>query len=128
MMTDREEFEKHWLTKFSAEFLDSDNCWSAWTGWQARGELDKALAETQEPVARINVNKRRLEFVTPMDWSNLSTVAYYPDIDLYTTPSREWQSLSDDEIIYMYNEPSSDAEMLEFARAVEAKLRVKNNG
>ena len=39
-MTDREEFEKWWLTKFSAEFLDSDNCWSAWTGWQARGELD----------------------------------------------------------------------------------------
>ena len=39
-MTDHEEFEKWWLTKFSAEFLDSDNCWSAWTGWQARGELD----------------------------------------------------------------------------------------
>ena len=35
-----EGFEKWWLTKFSAEFLDSDNCWSAWTGWQARGELD----------------------------------------------------------------------------------------
>jgi hypothetical protein len=45
---------------------------------------------------------------------------------LYTTPSREWQSLSDDEIIYMYNEPSSDAEMLEFAREFEAKLRRKN--
>ena len=39
-MTDHEEFEKWWLTKFSAEFLDSDNCWSAWTGWQARGELE----------------------------------------------------------------------------------------
>jgi hypothetical protein len=35
-----EQFEAWWLTKFSAEFLDSDNCWSAWTGWQARGELD----------------------------------------------------------------------------------------
>jgi hypothetical protein len=45
---------------------------------------------------------------------------------LNTTPSREWQSLSDEEIIYMYNEPSSDAEMLEFAREFEAKLREKN--
>ena len=35
-----EQFEAWWLTKFSAEFLDSDNCWSAWTGWQARGVLD----------------------------------------------------------------------------------------
>lgn len=26
----------------------------------------------------------------------------------------------------MYNEPSSDAEMIEFARAIEAKLREKN--
>ena len=44
-MTDREAFEKWWLTKFSAEFLDSDNCWSAWTGWQARGALDAELLE-----------------------------------------------------------------------------------
>ena len=43
------------------------------------------------------------------------------------TKPKEWQSLSDDEIIYMYNEPSSDAEMIEFARAIEAKLRKKNN-
>jgi hypothetical protein len=42
------------------------------------------------------------------------------------TKPKEWQSLSDDEIIYMYNEPSSDAEMLEFAREFEAKLREKN--
>ena len=42
-------------------------------------------------------------------------------------PSREWVGLSDEEIIYMYNEPSSDAEMIEFARAIEAKLRKKNN-
>ena len=39
-MTNKEQFEAWWLTKFSAEFLDSDNCHSAWTGWQARGELD----------------------------------------------------------------------------------------
>ena len=54
-----EQFEAWWLTKFSAEFLDSDNCWSAWTGWQARGELDaKKIKEleqpTQEPVLYID--------------------------------------------------------------------------
>jgi len=45
---------------------------------------------------------------------------------LYTHP-KQWQGLSDDEIIPMYNEPSSDAEMIEFARAIEAKLREKND-
>ena len=50
------------------------------------------------------------------------TVAELNDVYL-----REWQGLSDDEIIPMYNEPSSDAEMIEFARAIEDKLRKKNN-
>ena len=46
---------------------------------------------------------------------------------LYTTPPRrEWVGLTDDEIYDMYNEPRSDAEMVEFARAIEAKLREKN--
>ena len=31
-----------------------------------------------------------------------------------------------DEIIYMYNEPSSDAEMIEFAHAIDKALREKN--
>ena len=46
---------------------------------------------------------------------------------IHPPPSREWVGLSDEEIIYMYNEPSSDAEMIEFAREFEAKLRKKNN-
>ena len=46
-----EQFEKWWLTKFSAEFLDSDNCWSAWTGWQARGALDAGkIKELEEKI------------------------------------------------------------------------------
>ena len=48
MTKDEEQFEAWWLTKFSAEFLDSDNCHSAWTGWKARGELDaKRIAELE---------------------------------------------------------------------------------
>jgi hypothetical protein len=37
----------------------------------------------------------------------------------YTSPPKR-QPLTDDEIYEMYNEPRSDAEMIEFARAIEA--------
>ena len=50
-----EGFEKWWLTKFSAEFLDSDECWSAWTGWQARSALDAVrIKELEIEVRRLN--------------------------------------------------------------------------
>jgi len=39
-----------------------------------------------------------------------------------------WVGLTDEEIYEMYSEPCSDAEMVEFARAIEAKLKEKNNG
>jgi hypothetical protein len=42
-------------------------------------------------------------------------------------PRREWRSLSEEEIYPLYNEPRSDAEMVEFARAIEAALRSKNH-
>jgi len=41
-------------------------------------------------------------------------------------PRREWQGLTEAEIYPLYSEPSCDAEMLEFARAIEAKLKEKN--
>ena len=41
---------------------------------------------------------------------------------------RQWQGLSTEEIYDMYNHPRSDAEMVEFARAVEAKIKEKNGG
>ena len=46
---------------------------------------------------------------------------------LYTTPPpRKWVGLTDEEIMDMYNEPQSDAEMIAFGREVEAKLKEKN--
>ena len=39
---------------------------------------------------------------------------------------RQWQGLSTEEIYDMYNHPRSDAEMVEFARAIEARLKEKN--
>ena len=35
--------------------------------------------------------------------------------------------LTDEEIMEMYNEPRSDAEMIEFARAIEAAHGIKEN-
>ena len=47
--------------------------------------------------------------------------------NLYThPPRREWRSLSEEEIYPLYSEPSSDAEMVEFARAIEAALKEIN--
>ena len=38
---------------------------------------------------------------------------------------RQWVGLTDEEIMEMYNEPRSDAEMIAFGREVEAKLKEK---
>jgi hypothetical protein len=83
-------------------------------------EIERLKAKTQEPVGTTYISR-----------SGYMEVELHRTVDagvpLYTTPpSREWQSLSDDEIIPMYNEPSSDAEMIEFARSIEAKLRERN--
>jgi hypothetical protein len=45
---------------------------------------------------------------------------------LSTTPPQR-KPLTDDKIYEMYNEPRSDAEMLEFARAIEAAHGIKDN-
>jgi hypothetical protein len=46
-------------------------------------------------------------------------------------PRREWQSLTEEdmeELLPLYSDPGADAEMLEFARAIEVKLKEKNHG
>jgi hypothetical protein len=51
---------------------------------------------------------------------------------IYTPPhmappaQQQWVGLTDEEIIDMYNEPRSDAEMIAFGREVEAKLKERN--
>ena len=42
-------------------------------------------------------------------------------------PKLASKPLTDEQIIEMYNEPRSDAEMLEFARAIEAAHGIKEN-
>jgi hypothetical protein len=82
----------------------------------------------QEPVAWMDPNSGE---VCRAHW--LESHAPERDVDrfscpLYThPPRREWRSLSEEEIYPLYSEPSSDAEMVEFARAVEAKLKELNH-
>ena len=95
-----------------------------WKGFESPHEHKvpaEALAHpTQEPVAYFKKWEDKSGEHKDIKFSN--SEGYKP---LYTHP-KEWQGLSDDEIIPMYNEPSSDAEMIDFARAIEAKLKEKN--
>jgi hypothetical protein len=50
----------------------------------------------------------------------------YSELEAKVAAQRKWQGLTDDEIMDMYNEPRSDAEMIAFGREVEAKLKEKN--
>jgi len=51
---------------------------------------------------------------------------------LYThPPRREWQGLSEEDmedLLPLYSDPSANTEMLEFAAAIEVKLKERNNG
>jgi hypothetical protein len=75
----------------------------------------------QEPKAWMLTDDSGMRFV--------SVDRPHPDfVPLYTAPPRrEWRSLTNEEIYPLYNEPRSDAEILEFARAVEQALKEKNH-
>ena len=80
---------------------------------KAQEAIREALAQPeQEPVACVGTNGELM-------WLNKSKVIYSKPIPLYTTPPQR-KPLSNQKIIEMYNEPRSDAEMIEFARAIEA--------
>ena len=77
----------------------------------------------QEPYAWMN------DIAFSMDKDELTTDKFGDIIPLYTTPpSREWQSLSDDEINLIYPCTGGEYDFKDIARAIEAKLKEKNNG
>jgi hypothetical protein len=93
----------------------------------ARIALRAALAQQGKPVA---VHQFRKQYCA--NWydghpDHTDGGGPYEERTLYAhPPRREWQSLTNEEIYPLYNEPRSDAEMLEFARAVEQALKEKN--
>ena len=82
-----------------------------------RKALAEQPAQQQEPVAWM--------------WKD-GTVTTDPDradgtwTPFYTSPPAS-KPLTDEQIMEMYNEPRSDAEMIEFARAIEAAHGIKGD-
>jgi hypothetical protein len=54
-------------------------------------------------------------------------VKTYHDGKPWPVAPKPWVGLTDEEIMGMYNEPRSDAEMIAFGRELEAKLKGKNS-
>jgi hypothetical protein len=91
--------------------------------------IKEALAQLeQEPVAYINIEKRRLEWAYDyMSWDT-PTVVNLPRIPLYTKPQqRTWVQLTDEEVEASKPPLSNDAVVWELAvEWAEAKLKEKN--
>ena len=81
----------------------------------------------QEPVAYINVEQRKLEWAKYMTWDT-PTVVNLPKIPLYTT-SPQRKPLTDEEILSISADCASSHQHMDiqFARAIEAKLKAKNS-
>jgi hypothetical protein len=90
----------------------------------------------QEPVAHINVEQRKLEWAKYMSWDT-PTVVNLPKIPLYATPPQHpWAVLTDKEIeaiwkVALFADYGVGAELsnqpfVHYARAIEAKLKEKN--
>ncbi len=95
----------------------------------AKPEQAAALAQSeQKPVGFWDGEFSEDGGATLYEVPQISAFGYtYRNIPLYAQPPcHEWQSLTDEEIknLPLYNNPSSEA--VEYARAIEAKLKEKN--
>ena len=79
-----------------------------------------------EPVAYINVEERKLEWATPIKWET-PTVVNLDKIPLYT--KKEWVGLTDEQYEAMAEQHVTNCyfDTLKYAKAIEAKLKEKNN-
>ena len=108
---------------------------------KAIAAIKEALAQPeQEPLAYVNVEKRRLEFAEPMVW-HTPTVVNLERIPLYTQ-QRTWVGLTEEEamdvtrkeghelldFIYEYGTGSEGVEerIVAICKAIEAKLKELN--
>jgi hypothetical protein len=109
----------------------SDKAADAASALRAALEQPVAWLRREELADLQTCNYRRLGADSPRIWAPHQADTPTPEeglVPVYThPPRREWRSLSEEEIYPLYSEPSSDAEMVEFARAIEAALRSKNH-
>jgi hypothetical protein len=91
----------------------------------ALAQQEQEQEHEQEPVAWGLQNDEGQVFDCIAPGSRIELSEY--NVPLYThPPRREWVGLTEEEIYPLYSEPSSDAEMVEFARAVEQALKERN--
>ena len=84
--------------------------------WHCAVQIDPLVSSAAQELIERGKREAQME-QEPVAWFNGKPVYSAP-------PRREWRSLSEEEILPLYSMlPSSHAEMLEFARAVEAALR-----
>jgi len=90
--------------------------------------LRDALAQQeQEPVAW--ASKRELARIKDFDSTIYANGDFDGAVPLYTQPPRrEWQGLTEEEVKDLAGEDDIFGAIVEFARAIEAKLKEKNNG
>jgi hypothetical protein len=106
---------------------EKDSREGVWTPLFTKANFEATPKQISEPVAmRFDFDGYGYQYIDSGSGSNWQT--RHKDAEpLYTAPQRrEWVGLTEEEIYPLYSEPSSDAEMVEFARAIEAKLREKN--
>ena len=122
--------------RMAIEWLDNQQL--GYSGHSVRKACQEALAETQEadlskcPKCGGEADNGHDRCIPPSPYycTKCNETQHWLCLDgqmvvaqLYTTPpSREWQSLSDEEIEELYGDCS-----IEYFRDIEAKLRKKNN-
>jgi hypothetical protein len=85
-------------------------------------DMQRRLKTTQEPVAWMN------DIAFSMDKDELTADKFGDIIPLYTHPPKEWERLSDKELFNLSQQCDLNhiLGLIDYGRAVEAKLREKN--
>ena len=111
----------YWLIQRHADgWADVGKMMSEWL------EANQTPPAQQEPVAWMNpddLEKMKRFGRGSVAWATPTDFCTQP---VYTRPQAR-EPLTDEQIYDMYNEPRSDAEMLEFARAIEAAHGIKGD-
>lgn len=108
-------------------------------GWNMARTTNKMLGHSSSqpaPVAEPHKQQEPVAVMTVLHLKDRTEIGYGPASAGYDLPTGEYKlytsppvskRLTDEQIMEMYNEPRSDAEMLEFARAIEAAHGIKGD-